>query len=105
MIIVAKAFRKAPEAITGVPWRGAFFILLAPIVFGLTVRGLGLAPAIALVVAISAFASRKATFLLAALLTIGLTLFCVLVFSYGLGLPLVALSWVVADSLGRRPAR
>lgn len=88
LIILLKAVGKEQSPLTGVPWRGAIFILLAPIVFGLTVRGLGLAPAIALVVAISAFASRKATLLLAVLLTVSLTIFCVLVFSYGLGMPL-----------------
>lgn len=88
LIILLKAVGKEQSPLTGIPWRGAIFILLAPIAFGLTVRGLGLAPAIALVVAISAFASRKATLVLAAMLTIGLTVFCVLVFSYGLGMPL-----------------
>lgn len=88
LIILVKAVGKAQSPLTGVPWRGALFILTAPIVFGLTVRGLGLAPAVAIVVAISAFASRRATLALAAALTVGLTVFCVVVFSYGLGLPL-----------------
>ena len=63
-------------------------ILAAPVVFGLTVRGLGLVPALALVVLISAFASRRMSLWLAVALTVGLTVFCVLVFSLGLGLPL-----------------
>jgi uncharacterized membrane protein len=71
-----------------VPWRGLVLILPAPVVFGLTVRGLGLAPALALVALISAFASRRMSVSLAVALTVGLTVFCVLVFSLGLGLPL-----------------
>ena len=71
-----------------VPWRGLVLILAAPVVFGLTVRGLGLAPALALVALISAFGSRRMSVLLAVALTVGLTVFCVLVFSLGLGLPL-----------------
>jgi hypothetical protein len=71
-----------------VPWRGLVLILAAPVVFGLTVRGLGLVPALALVALISAFASRRMSVSLAVALTVGLTLFCVLVFSLGLGLPL-----------------
>jgi hypothetical protein len=71
-----------------IPWRGLLFILASPIVFGLTVRGLGLAPAVALVVLLSSFASRRMSVPLALALTVGLTMFCVLVFSYGLGLPL-----------------
>jgi hypothetical protein len=56
--------------------------------FGITVQGLGLAGAVALAIATSAFASQRAGLMLAALLTLGLTIFCVLVFSYGLGLPI-----------------
>ncbi|GLK57438.1 ABC-type antimicrobial peptide transport system permease subunit [Methylopila capsulata] len=86
-ITLFKAVGKAPSPMTGVPWRGLILILGAPVVFGLTLRGLGLGPATALVVAISAFASRRATLVMAASLTVGLTIFCVLVFSFGLGLP------------------
>jgi hypothetical protein len=71
-----------------IPWRGILLIVVAPVVFGLTVRGLGLVASIALVVAISAFASQRMSARLAVMLTVGLTLFCVLVFRIGLGLPL-----------------
>ncbi len=71
-----------------VPWRGLVLILAAPVLFGFTVRGLGLLPAIAIVALISAFASRRMKPLLAAAITIVLTLFCVLVFNVGLGLPI-----------------
>ncbi|GLK69280.1 tripartite tricarboxylate transporter TctB family protein [Hansschlegelia plantiphila] len=87
LIIVIKGLGRAPSPIGGVPWRGLLFILLAPLVFGLTVRGLGLAPSMALVAAIATLASARAGMKLAAAMTLGLTLFCVLVFSYGLGLP------------------
>jgi hypothetical protein len=77
----------APDRLT-VAWRGLVLILAAPVVFGLTIRGLGLAPALALVALISAFASRRMSVALAVGLSLGLTAFCVLVFSFGLGLPL-----------------
>jgi putative tricarboxylic transport membrane protein len=86
-IVVKGLGRSAPDRLT-VSWRGLVFILAAPVVFGLTVRGLGLAPAIALVALISAFASRRMSVSLAVGLSLGLTVFCVLVFSLGLGLPL-----------------
>jgi putative tricarboxylic transport membrane protein len=86
-IVVKGLGRSAPDRLT-VSWRGLVFILAAPVVFGLTVRGLGLAPAIALVALISAFASRRMSVSLAVGLSLGLTVFCVLVFSPGLGLPL-----------------
>ncbi|WP_119304067.1 tripartite tricarboxylate transporter TctB family protein [Dongia deserti] len=88
LIIVLQAFRNPVTHSMTIPWRGIVLIVLAPIVFGLTVRGLGLVASIALVVLISAYASRRMHLKLATLLTIGLTLFCVLVFSIGLGLPL-----------------
>ncbi len=81
---------------TGVPWRALVLILSAPIIFGLAVRELGLLPAIALVVLIASFASRKVSVPLALLLTAGLTTFCVLVFGIGLGLPIPLLGpWLV----------
>jgi uncharacterized membrane protein len=88
LAIVARSFGHEATDQLVVPWRGLVLILAVPIVFGLTVRGLGLAPALALVVLISAFASRRMSVPLALALALGLTLFCVLVFSFGLGLPL-----------------
>lgn len=87
LIIVAQAFRNPAAHAMTVPWRGILLIVLAPILFGLTVRGLGLIASIALVVAVSAYASRRMSLKLAVGLIIGLTLFCVLVFNVGLGLP------------------
>jgi hypothetical protein len=88
LAIVAYGFGHTATGRLVVPWRGLVLILAAPVVFGLTVRGLGLVPAIALVVLISAFASRRMSVPLALALSLGLTVFCVLVFSLGLGLPL-----------------
>ncbi len=77
-------------------WRGLILILSAPIIFGLTVRELGLLPGIALVVLISSFASRRVSVRLALALTVGLTAFCVLVFGVGLRLPIPLLGpWLV----------
>jgi hypothetical protein len=87
LIIVAKSFRNPTAHDMTMPWRGIVLIVLAPILFGLTVRGLGLIPAIAIVVAVSAYASHRMSPKLAAGLIVGLTLFCVLVFNVGLGLP------------------
>jgi Tripartite tricarboxylate transporter TctB family len=88
LVILAHGFGHPTTGLLVVPWRGLVLILAAPVVFGLTVRGLGLVPAVMLVVLISAFASARMSVLLALVLTVALTLFCVLVFSFGLGLPL-----------------
>jgi hypothetical protein len=88
--IAVQAAREEAVAIQmhAVPWRGLVLILAAPVMFGFTVQGLGLLPAIVIVAAVSSFASRRMTPVLAAGITVVLTLFCVLVFNVGLGLPI-----------------
>lgn len=86
--IAGQSFFTVEQPVGQVPWRGLVLILAAPVLFGITVRGLGLVGAVALAVATSTFASRRAGLMLGGLLTVGLTIFCVLVFSYGLGLPI-----------------
>ena len=88
LVILAHGLGHPTTGGLAIPWRGLVLILVAPVVFGLTIRGLGLVPAVMLVVLISAFASQRMSMLLALVLSVALTLFCVLVFSFGLGLPL-----------------
>jgi hypothetical protein len=84
-----------------VAWRGMFFILLGPIIFGLTLQGLGLVPALAIISFIASFASQRMSPLLAIALTIGLPLFCVAVFSWGLGSPIRLFGpWMQVFGLG-----
>lgn len=88
-VVIAGQGLFAGEAPFGsVPWRGLFFILLSPILFGLFVRPLGLVPAMALVAFVSSFASARMTVVNAVLITVALTVFCTLVFKVGLGLPM-----------------
>lgn len=68
-------------------WRGMAFILPAPVIFGLTVRGLGFVPALFIVALVASFASRRMKVWQALLLATLVTAFSTLVFSYGLGLP------------------
>jgi Tripartite tricarboxylate transporter TctB family len=88
LVILAHGLGHPTTGGLAIPWRGLVLILVAPVVFGFTIRGLGLVPAVMLVVLISAFASQRMSMLLALVLSVALTLFCVLVFSFGLGLPL-----------------
>lgn len=87
LLIVASAINKAGDAVGSYAWRGMLFILPAPVFFGLTVRGLGLVPAIFLATIIAAMASLRMRLHAALLLAVALTIFSTLVFSYGLGLP------------------
>ncbi|SIQ12101.1 Tripartite tricarboxylate transporter TctB family protein [Rhizobium sp. RU35A] len=87
VIIIVQAFRSLHEGVGPIAWRGLLFILPSAIFFGMTVRGLGFVPALFATAFIASFASSRMTPLMAALLSAGLTVFSVAVFSYGLGLP------------------
>ncbi len=63
-------------------------VLSGPILFALTIRTLGLLPAVLITVFSVSFASRFAGFRSSALLAGGFTVFCVVVFHFLLSLPI-----------------
>ncbi|QND53246.1 tripartite tricarboxylate transporter TctB family protein [Phyllobacterium sp. 628] len=87
IIVIIQGTQLEHEPMGPIAWRGILFILPAPILFGLTVRGLGFVPSLFLTALLAAFASVKMKPAMALLLVSGLTLFSVMVFSYALGLP------------------
>ena len=87
LVVLVQAVRVQGEPVGPIAWRGIFFILIAPIFFGLTVRGLGFVPALFLTALIASFASSRMRPLTAIILAAAITAFSVGVFSYGLGLP------------------
>ncbi|MET0575283.1 MAG: tripartite tricarboxylate transporter TctB family protein [Mesorhizobium sp.] len=87
VVILAAAFRTEGEPVGPIAWRGIVFILLAPIIFGLTVRGAGFVVSVFITALLASFASHKMRPLYAIVLAVLLTVFSTLVFSYGLGLP------------------
>lgn len=87
-VVLFRAFGSEGTDYGTVPWRSVILIGLAPIAFGLAVRPLGLIPAIALTSLFSAFASRQTSLVAALALIVGLTIFCVVLFHYLLGLPI-----------------
>ena len=87
VIILIQSTRVEGEPIGPIAWRGALFILPAPIFFGLTVRGLGFVPSLFFTALIACFASQRMKPLTALALSVALTIFSVAVFSYALGLP------------------
>ena len=68
--------------------RGLALVIVSVIVFGLLVKGAGLIVALPVLVIISAYASNQFRWGPTLALAAGLTLFCVLVFIKGLGVPL-----------------
>lgn len=87
VVILVQAARVEGEPVGPVAWRGMLLILPAPIIFGLTVRGLGFVPAVFVTAFVASFASTRMTLVLALVLSVLLAVFSVIVFSYGLGLP------------------
>jgi uncharacterized protein (DUF486 family) len=79
--------RAEGEPVGAIAWRGILFIILAPIIFGLTVRGLGFIGAVFITAMFASFASFRMTPLRAIILSVLLTAFSTAVFSYGLNLP------------------
>jgi len=69
-------------------FKGLLMVVGATLLFGLTVRGVGLAIALPVSVILSAAASSRFGWKPTMLIAAGLTLFCVLVFVKGLGIPL-----------------
>lgn len=73
-----------------VAWKGLALIVSSTVLFGLVVRGAGLAIALPLLIMISSLASIRFNWRHSLALAVGVTVFCILVFYKGLGVPLPA---------------
>ena len=90
-VVIAVQALRAPtteHSFGQVPWRGLLLLIGAVLFFGFVVRGLGLAPAVLIVVLTTAWASRYARLRSSLPLSIGLAAFCAVLFIRLLGLPL-----------------
>ena len=95
-ISIIRAFIVPGTPIGAISIKGLLLVTLAIVVFGLVVRGAGLAIALPLLLFISAAASVKFRWQTTLMIAFGLTLFCVLVFLKGLGIPLPVVGpWIV----------
>jgi hypothetical protein len=86
LAIVLQGWGEASARLAPVPWRGVVLILIAPILFGALLQGLGLAPAVFLAATISCFASRRMTLASALAIGFGLAVLCAAIFKLGLGI-------------------
>jgi hypothetical protein len=84
IIIGARGAPSAPRK--PIAWRAVACVIGAPIAFGLSVRSLGLVPALLIAVTLGVLASRKMTLVRGVLIVGGMTVFCVAIFSFGIGL-------------------
>ena len=93
-ISVVRSFLKPGTPIGAVAWKGLALVISSTVLFGLTVRGAGMAVALPFLVVISAYASTRFNWKYALALAVGVTVFCILTFQVGLGVPLPILgSW------------
>jgi hypothetical protein len=94
IISLVRSFIATGSPIGGLAFKGLLLVVGSTLVFGFIVRGAGLAVALPVLVIMSAYASVRFRWGLSLALAAGLTLFCVLVFLKGLGVPLPILgSW------------
>jgi hypothetical protein len=88
VISLARSFIQQGTPIGSFTFRGLLLVITATMLFGLIVRGAGLMIALPALVIISASASIRFRWVESLALAAGLTLFCILVFLKGLGVPL-----------------
>ncbi|MBI2207032.1 MAG: tripartite tricarboxylate transporter TctB family protein [Candidatus Rokubacteria bacterium] len=93
--VVIRSFVTPGERIAGFAWKPLAYVTIATILFGVVVRGGGLAVALVTLVMLSAWASRSFRWAPTIALAIGLTVFSILVFVKTLGLTMTVLgAWL-----------
>jgi putative tricarboxylic transport membrane protein len=87
-ISIIRSFIVQGTPIGKLAFKGLTYVIASVVLFGLTVRGAGLAVALPGLVVISALGSSRFRWGPTLAMAAGLTIFCVLVFIKGLGVPL-----------------
>ena len=93
LALLANAFNGEPAARWTI--RAPLFVLGALVLFGATVRPLGLAVAGPLAIAAAAFASSEARWRETLIYGLAMTAFCVALFKFALGLPIPLAPWLL----------
>ena len=86
-ILMIRGFLHKGDAIQSFAWKEIFLVLGSIILFGLLVRGAGLAPSLILLILVSAWASDKFKWKTALILAFLTSIISALIFVKGLGLP------------------
>ena len=94
IISLIRSFIEPGTPISGYAFKGLLLVTASTVLFGFVVRGAGLVIALPLLVIISSTASHKFRWKHSLAMAAGLTVFCILIFLKGLGVPLPILgSW------------
>ena len=91
VISLARSFIRAGTPVGKLALRGMALVTLGIVLFGVLVRGAGLAVALPVLVLVCSYASVKFRWSTTILMAAGITVFCVFVFLKGLGIPLPVL--------------
>ncbi|KRA53090.1 hypothetical protein ASD80_13955 [Devosia sp. Root635] len=86
-VVVLASVKPDEDEMPPVNWRAVCLIGAAPVAFGLTVRSLGLVPALIVSVALATLSSSSIRPLNAVLVIVGVTVFCVVLFKFGIRVP------------------
>jgi hypothetical protein len=93
-VSLIRSFFKKGTPLGAFAVKGLLLVISSTLLFGLIVRGAGLIIALPVLVVISAYASAGFRWHYSLALAAGLTVFCILIFQKGLGVPLPILgSW------------
>lgn len=87
LVVGMSGLRSDDELAGKIPWRGCLLVIGGIFFFAFTVRGLGIAPALAGSSVMAGLAPEGANWRMALPVSAILTAFCLAVFIYGLGLP------------------
>lgn len=93
MLLVNSLLTEGPSR-TAVVVRSPVFVLGSLLVFGFTVRPLGLAVAGPLAIVVGALASDEVRWTEAIIAAIATTFFCIVLFKFALGLPIPLAPWL-----------
>jgi len=91
VIAVPALFR--PGTLPSIDARPLIFVLASILVFGLAVRRFGVAPAVVALALVATLADRRLTWRGAIVLAAALAALAVLIFNYGLDIPVEAVRW------------
>jgi putative tricarboxylic transport membrane protein len=95
LALLLNSFFEKGERLTRWSTRGPLFIVGALVVFGLAVRPLGLAVAGPLAIAVAAFSSDEVRWKETLVFGVLMTLFCIGLFKFALGLPIPLAPWLL----------
>lgn len=94
VISLVRSFIKKGSPVGAFALKGLVLVIASIILFGFIVRGAGLIIALPVLVIVSSYASSRFRWQYSLFLAAGLTVFCILIFQKGLGVPLPILgSW------------